>query len=189
MRKRSCKWRITREKRSPNEKFHCGLIKLLPSTNDSLLRARLHSPGYTNWKDLFCRLFTHEDVSSKLIQKGEICDDHASYLKKISKRRCLTFGKTNYLCQPPVRTLMILFLSNCRPWFDVLLLKQSRLTMIYEENRKSIFNERQTGPASALAPSVHSCIVVLTKSGKGSLSVRTHPTIGFKFDQPRLLGD
>ena len=84
---------------------------------------------------LFCRLFIHEDVSSKLIQKGEICDDHASYLKKISKRRCLTFGKTNYLCQPPVRTLMILFLSNCRPWLDVLLLKQSRLTMIYEENR------------------------------------------------------
>lgn len=84
---------------------------------------------------LFCRLFTHDDVSSKLIQKGEICDDHASYLKKISKRRCLTFGKTNYLCQPPVRTLMILFLSNCRPWFDVLLLKQSRLTIIYEENR------------------------------------------------------
>lgn len=84
---------------------------------------------------LFCRLFTHEDVSSKLIQKGEICDDHASYLKKISKRHCLTFGKTNYLCQPPVRTLMILFLSNCRPWFDVLSLIQSRLTMIYEENR------------------------------------------------------
>lgn len=133
MRRRSCKGRITREKRSPNEKFHFGLM-LLPSTNDASRSPPL-SWIHELKRLLFCRLFTHEDVSSKLIQKGEICDDHASYLKKISKRRCLTFGKTNYLCQPPVRTLMILFLSNCRPWFDVLLLKQSRLTMIYEENR------------------------------------------------------